>query len=145
MGSEGNVAAAIRACADLKEKMKPVREEGEGLAWMELVKRCYSRGIDLTGHHQYVSLPFSTYLHLTLHLRGHSIVDGLANYVIMAATVTEVEIDVLTAMHQIRRCDFIEDTGCLLLSSREPTQIPFCTSLYVRRSAHLSPGGCWPD
>merc|ERR1719239_909632 len=94
MGSEGNVAASIRACADLKEKMRPVRDEGEGLAWIELVKRCYSRGIDLTGHHQ-----------------GHSIVDGLANYVIMAATVTEVEIDVLTGMHQIRRCDFIEDTG----------------------------------
>ena len=56
MGSEGNVAAAIRACADLKEKMKPVREEG--LAWMELVKRCYSRGIDLTGHHQCVFLCF---------------------------------------------------------------------------------------
>ena len=30
----------------------------------------------------------------------------------MAATVTEVEVDVLTGMHQIRRCDFIEDTGC---------------------------------
>ena len=58
MGSEGNVAASIRACADLKEKMKPVRDEGEGVAWIELVKRCYSRGIDLTGHHQYVSLPF---------------------------------------------------------------------------------------
>ena len=53
-------------------------------------------------------------LYIALHPRGHSIVDGLANYVIMAATVTEVEIDVLTGMHQIRRCDFIEDTGCLL-------------------------------
>ena len=111
MGSEGNVAAAIRACADLKKKMKSVREEGEGLAWMELVKRCYSRGIDLTGHHQYVSLLFR-YTCIALHPRGHSIVDGLANYVIMAATVTEVEVDVLTGMHQIRRCDFIEDTGC---------------------------------
>ena len=115
MGSEGNVAASIRACADLKEKMKPVKDEGEGLAWIELVKRCYSRGIDLTGHHQYVSLGFPIIiLYIAFHLRGHSIVDGLANYVIMAATVTEVEIDVLTGMHQIRRCDFIEDTGCLL-------------------------------
>ena len=113
MGSEGNVAASIRACADLKEKMKPVRDEGEGLAWIELVKRCYSRGIDLTGHHQYVSLVF-LYSYIAFLPRGHSIVDGLANYVIMAATVTEVEIDVLTGMHQIRRCDFIEDTGCLL-------------------------------
>ena len=52
MGSEGNVAAAIRACADLKKKMESVKEGEEGLAWMELVKRCYSRGIDLTGHHQ---------------------------------------------------------------------------------------------
>ena len=126
MGSEGNVAASIRACADLKEKMKPVRDEGEGLAWIELVKRCYSRGIDLTGHHQYVFPNFHhSYIALYVSLvflysyiaflpRGHSIVDGLANYVIMAATVTEVEIDVLTGMHQIRRCDFIEDTGCLL-------------------------------
>jgi len=94
MGSEGNVAAAIRACADLNQKMNKVKEKGEDLPWLDLVKRCYSRGVDLTGHHQ-----------------GHSIVDGLANYVIMAAAVTEVEIDVLTGMHQIRRCDFIEDTG----------------------------------
>ena len=113
MGSEGNVAASIRACADLKEKMRPVKDEGEGLTWIELVKRCYSRGIDLTGHHQYV-FPNFHHSYIALYLRGHSIVDGLANYVIMAATVTEVEIDVLTGMHQIRRCDFIEDTGCLL-------------------------------
>ena len=78
----------------LKDNMDQVKEVGEDLPWLDLVKRCYSRGVDLTGHHQ-----------------GHSIVDGLANYVIMAAAVTEVEIDVLTGMHQIRRCDFIEDTG----------------------------------
>ena len=77
-----------------RDNMDQVKEEGEDLPWLDLVKRCYSRGVDLTGHHQ-----------------GHSIVDGLANYVIMAAAVTEVEIDVLTGMHQIRRCDFIEDTG----------------------------------
>ena len=54
--------------------------------------------------------------------------DGLANYVIMAATVTEVEIDVLTGMHQIRRCDFIEDTGLdivLLMISITVTKISY--------------------
>ena len=84
------------------DNMDQVKEEGEDLPWLDLVKRCYSRGVDLTGHHQ-----------------GHSIVDGLANYVIMAAAVTEVEIDVLTGMHQIRRCDFIEDTGFSTYSNFE--------------------------
>ena len=49
MGSEGNVAAAVRACADLKRKMAKVREEEveqggkEDLPWPELVKKCYTR------------------------------------------------------------------------------------------------------
>ena len=88
--------------ACLNDDMDQVKVEGEDLPWLDLVKRCYSRGVDLTGHHQ-----------------GHSIVDGLANYVIMAAAVTEVEIDVLTGMHQIRRCDFIEDTGFSTYSNFE--------------------------
>jgi len=100
MGSEGNVAAAVRACADLKRKMAKVREEEveqggkEDLPWPELVKKCYTRGVDLTGHHM-----------------GHSIIDGLAGYIVWAAAVTEVQVDVLTGMTNIRRLDFIEDTG----------------------------------
>ena len=52
------------------------------------------RGVDLTGHHM-----------------GHSIIDGLAGYIVWAAAVTEVQVDVLTGMTNIRRLDFIEDTG----------------------------------
>jgi len=74
--------------------MAVVVEEGEEVAWGELVRRCYGRGVDLTGHHM-----------------GHSIADNLANYTVMGAAVTEVVVDVLTGQHRVIRCDFIEDTG----------------------------------
>ena len=45
--------------ASLKDNMDQVKEEGEDLPCLDLLKQCYSRGVDLTGHHQ-----------------GHSIVDG---------------------------------------------------------------------
>ena len=114
MGSEGTCAAAIHACRDLRAKMAVVVEEGEEVAWGELVRRCYGRGVDLTGHHM-----------------GHSIADNLANYTVMGAAVTEVVVDVLTGQHRVVRCDFIEDTGGSLRR-------------HLARCAHLAPGGRGP-
>ena len=95
MGSEGNCAAAIRACADLKAKMNVVKEmEENDLPWADLVKKCYTKGVDLTGHHM-----------------GHSINDGIGSYIIWGLALTEVQLDVLTGMSNIRRCDFLEETG----------------------------------
>jgi len=95
MGSEGNVAAALKACDVLMEKMAKVKaDQKEELPWDKLVEACYMAGVDLTGHHM-----------------GHSIKDGIANYKIPTAVVCEVEIDVLTGVLQIQRVDFIEDVG----------------------------------
>merc|ERR1711892_268794 len=93
-GTEGNVAGAIRACADLKEKMAAVKTENPDLPWAELVKKSFQAGVDLSGHHM-----------------NHAFVDKLQKYEIFGASCCEVEIDVLTGVLNIRRLDFVEDTG----------------------------------
>ena len=62
-------------------------------SWPELVKKCHLAGVDLSAHHM-----------------GHSTLDGLQSYVVWAAVVTEVHLDVLTGQSTVARCDLTEDT-----------------------------------
>jgi len=94
MGSECNCSAAQIACQKLKDKMKEVRNSMNNPDWKDLVKKCYMQGVDLSAHHM-----------------GHSTNDNLKGYNIWNAVVTEVQIDVLTGMMTINRCDILEDTG----------------------------------
>jgi len=94
MGSECNCSAALIACGKLKDKMKEVRDSMKNPEWKDLVKKCYMKGVDLSAHHM-----------------GHSTVDNLVGYSIWGAVVTEVQVDVLTGMMTINRCDILEDTG----------------------------------
>lgn len=94
MGSECNCSAALIACGKLKDKMKEVKDSMKNPEWKDLVKKCYMKGVDLSAHHM-----------------GHSTVDNLVGYNIWGAVVTEVQVDVLTGMMSITRCDILEDTG----------------------------------
>ena len=74
------------ACEKLKEKMKDVRDKMKDPSWQELVKKCHMAGVDLSAHHM-----------------GQSFIDNLQSYVVWAAVVTEVTIDVLTGQMMIDR------------------------------------------
>ncbi|XP_046441655.1 indole-3-acetaldehyde oxidase-like isoform X1 [Daphnia pulex] len=91
--SELNCYAAMRACQKLKKKMLPIREKIQDDNWNVLVEKCYNSNVDLTARHFY------------------SPKDDLTGYVIRGATVSEVEIDVLTGEKMIRRVDILEDAG----------------------------------
>jgi len=94
MGSECCCSAAEIACKKLNDNMKKVKEGMKNPDWKKLVKKCHLTGVDLTAHHM-----------------GHSTVDNLVGYNIWGAVVTEVQVDVLTGMMSIIRCDLLEDTG----------------------------------
>ena len=66
--------------------MKDVRDKMKDPSWPELVKKCHMAGVDLSAHHM-----------------GHSFVDNLQSYVVWAAVVTEVRLDVLTGQMMISR------------------------------------------
>ena len=78
--------AAVFACEKLKGKMKDVRDKMKEPSWLELVKKCHMAGVDLSAHHM-----------------GQSFVDNLQSYVVWAAVVTEVMVDVLTGQMMITR------------------------------------------
>ena len=74
--------------------MKSVKDRLKDPSWPELVRKCHLAGVDLSAHHM-----------------GHSTLDGLQSYVVWAAVVTEVHLDVLTGQSTVARCDLTEDTG----------------------------------
>lgn len=74
--------------------MKEVRDTMTNPSWVDLVRECQMKGVDLTAHHM-----------------GHTGRDNLKGYNIWGACVTEVQVDVLTGQMSILRSDLMEDTG----------------------------------
>jgi len=88
-------SSAIVACQKLKEKMKVVADTMQNPTWNELVSECNKQNVDLSVRHM-----------------GFANNDlPMVNYNIYSATVTEVELDVLTGEVNVKRVDIIEDTG----------------------------------
>ena len=46
-------SSAIVACQSLKERLKEVEDTMDHPTWIELIKECHKRNIDLTVRHQY--------------------------------------------------------------------------------------------
>ncbi|XP_034939273.1 xanthine dehydrogenase 1-like [Chelonus insularis] len=92
IGSESCAAATIKACEELLQRLAPVKAELSDPDWQELVLAAYEKNISLTVHH----------------MLGHK---QEKKYDIYGVTVAEVEIDVLTGQHLIRRVDLLEDVG----------------------------------
>ena len=88
-------SSAIVACQKMKDKMKPVADSMQDPTWNELVTECNRQHVDLSVRHM-----------------GFANNDlPSVNYNIYSATVTEVELDVLTGEINVRRADILEDTG----------------------------------
>lgn len=91
--SEMNCYAAMKACQELMNRMLPIKEKSPDASWTALVENCFNSNVDLTARHYYTSD------------------DKVKGYIIHGATVSEVEIDVLTGEKLLRRVDILEDAG----------------------------------
>ena len=45
------IQAAIKACEELKERMRPVKEKMPKATWRTLVQVCFNTNVDLTARH----------------------------------------------------------------------------------------------
>ena len=109
--------------------MKSVKDRLKDPSWPELVKKCHLAGVDLSAHHM-----------------GHSTLDGLQSYVVWAAVVTEVHLDVLTGQSTVARCDLTEDTGSSISPEVDISQVDWVSTAsqdtcHVSRA--LTAAGLW--
>ncbi|XP_044006015.1 xanthine dehydrogenase/oxidase-like [Aphidius gifuensis] len=93
--SESSCHATMIACKEILSRLTPIREKLNNPTWKELIFAAYEENIDLSAK---CMLPN----------------DPHKGYPIYGATVTEVELDILTGQHLIRRVDLLEDTGTSL-------------------------------
>ncbi|XP_026494618.2 uncharacterized protein LOC113399655 [Vanessa tameamea] len=92
IGSECIAFATIKACEILLERFAPIKETGT-FSWEELISKAYEEGVDLQASYMY------------------SQKDDLKPYNVYAVCAVEIELDMLTGNHDIRRVDILEDTG----------------------------------
>ncbi|XP_062544106.1 uncharacterized protein LOC134211342 [Armigeres subalbatus] len=92
MTSESACFAAKKACDQLVERIRPIKEKFPDESWEQITHRCYNDKIDLCAMYQYKE-------------------GDIQNYLVWGLTCAEMEVDVLTGNVQIRRVDVLEDTG----------------------------------
>ncbi|KAJ8719393.1 hypothetical protein PYW08_011568 [Mythimna loreyi] len=85
--------ATLKACEDLLKRLEPAKKDLVEPTWEEIVKKAYNAGINLQAN--YMS----------------SANDGLVGYDVYGVCAAEVELDVLTGTHMVKRLDLLEDTG----------------------------------
>lgn len=93
IGSECVAFATVKACEILMERLKPVKAKMNNPSWEQLVQQAYLESIDLQASYLY------------------SRKDNLQPYDIYGIVALEVEVDILTGNHDVRRVDLLEDIG----------------------------------
>ncbi|KAJ8719472.1 hypothetical protein PYW08_011647 [Mythimna loreyi] len=93
IGSECVSFATMKACEIILERLAPVRKTMDKPSWEDLVQKAYEIGVDLQASYMYSST------------------SGVKPYDIYGVCALEVEVDILTGNHDIRRVDLLEDTG----------------------------------
>ncbi|XP_075976602.1 uncharacterized protein LOC142976904 isoform X2 [Anticarsia gemmatalis] len=99
MASNGSITsdsvafATVKACEKLLKRLAPTKAALNEPTWEEVVKKAYENGINLQS--SYMLSPN----------------DNLVGYDVYGMCAAEVELDVLTGNHIIRRLDILEDTG----------------------------------
>ncbi|KYN05924.1 PREDICTED: xanthine dehydrogenase/oxidase-like [Cyphomyrmex costatus] len=91
--------ATIQACTQILKRLEPIKKKMNNPKWKDLVFKAYQEGIDLYASYTLVS---------------ESMKDTLKPYPIYGVTIAEVEIDVLTGQHVVRRVDLMIDAGASL-------------------------------
>lgn len=93
IGSECISFSVMRASQILLERLRPIKEKNINATWNEIVSEAYLSGIHLQASHMYTTS------------------DPITPYEIYGVVALEIELDVLTGNHDIRRVDLLEDTG----------------------------------
>lgn len=90
--------AVLKACEELKDRMQPTKDKMPDADWPTLVEACFNANVDLIARHWYFKHTSSFIFKHLIHLYEYSYTskDSLKGYVIHGATVSEVEVDVLT-------------------------------------------------
>nr|UZT55363.1 aldehyde oxidase 4 [Spodoptera frugiperda] len=91
--SDSVAYATLKACEDLNKRLEPARNELNEPTWEQVVNQAYQKGINLQA--TYMTSPN----------------DGLVGYNVYGVCAAEVELDVLTGNHIVRRLELLEDTG----------------------------------
>lgn len=106
IGSECVSFATMKACEIILERLKPIREKLEKPTWEDVIKEAFNSGVELQA-----SYMFSTTR------------EEVKPYEISGAVAMEVEVDILTGNHDIRRVDLLEDTGRSLSPEIDVAQV----------------------
>ncbi|XP_054277393.1 xanthine dehydrogenase-like isoform X2 [Macrosteles quadrilineatus] len=97
VSSESVCYAVMECCKKLLERLEPVRSLlPAGYTWQDLIQKAYSEQVKLNASYLFTSK------------------DNVKDYDIYGVTVAEVEVDILTGQHQVRRVDILEDAGVSL-------------------------------
>ncbi|XP_075976918.1 xanthine dehydrogenase-like [Anticarsia gemmatalis] len=105
IGSECVVFATMKACEILNKRLQPIRDKMGKPAWDDLISEAFAGGVDLHASYMFSNLT-----------------DGKP-YDVYAIGILELEIDVLTGNHDVRRVDILEDTGRSLSPEIDVAQI----------------------
>lgn len=84
--------AVKKACEELVDRLKPIREANKNAQWVDITKAAYQNQIGLSVLHTVKAT-------------------DLQPYEVWGLTCAEVEIDVLTGNIQLSRVDLLEDAG----------------------------------
>lgn len=93
-GSECIAFATMKACKILLKRLEPVKKDMVNASWEEIVEKAFILGIDLQATYSFLSSE-----------------TDIKPYKVYASCVLEIEIDILTGIHDIKRVDLLEDTG----------------------------------
>ncbi|XP_061392390.1 uncharacterized protein LOC133327873 [Musca vetustissima] len=93
VGSESLCFAVRKCCEELNGRLKPVKESLKSNAsWVDVVQSAWNKNINMIASDHYKN-------------------GDMQNYHIYGLALTEVEVDILTGNHLIKRVDILEDTG----------------------------------
>eukprot|EP00054_Salpingoeca_dolichothecata_P024381 m.165933 g.165933 ORF g.165933 m.165933 type:complete len:1340 (-) comp24994_c0_seq1:150-4169(-) len=106
--SDLNGMAVLNACTKIKERLQPFKEKNPDGSFEDWVKAAYMERVDLSAHGFYKTPDIFT-IWDEKGARGRPF-----NYFSYGAACAEVEIDVLTGDHMVRRADIIMDVGASL-------------------------------
>lgn len=113
--SEAVCFATIKACQLLLDRLAPVREILGSPTWEVLIREAYLRGIVLQTTYNVTS-------------------NDLTPYRVAGVAVTEVELDILTGEHEVKRVDLLEDTGLSINPEIDVGQVIVLMSLIIIRN-----------
>jgi len=106
-GTDLNGMAVLAACKEIFDRLAPLRAEAPGKTLAEYAKMAFLRRIDLSAH-SYFATP---HLGDTSTAEDGEELVALFSYFAFGASLTEVEVDVLSGDFRIVRADMIEDVG----------------------------------